>query len=75
MLIEAFFMFYLDSVIRTSEVITISVGILAFLFTICELITAAVQRRIYTELSPLPLVADPHKNRLDFGTLAHLLST
>ena len=59
MLIEAFFMFYLDSVSRTSEVITISVGILALLFTICELITAAVQRRIYTELSPLPLVADP----------------
>lgn len=42
------------------RVITTSVGILAFESKIHELITAAVQRRIYTELSPLPLMADPH---------------
>lgn len=50
-----------------------SVGILASKSPINELITAAVQRRIYTELSPLPLVADPHLNRIDFGTLPHSL--
>ncbi len=51
---------------------TLSVGILAFKFTLSELLTAAVQRRIYTELSPLPLVAGSHQNRLDFGTLAYI---
>src|SRR4028118_2081970 len=47
------------------RLITTSVGILALESKIHELITAAVQRRIYTELSPLPLMADPHQHRLD----------
>jgi len=51
---------------------TLSVGILAFKSTVSELFTAAVQRRIFTELSPLPLVAGSHQNRLDFGTLAYI---
>ena len=51
---------------------TLSVGILAFKFTLSELFTAAVQRRIFTELSPLPLVAGSHQNRLDFGTVPHI---
>jgi hypothetical protein len=56
-------MFFLDSVARTSPVLILLAGILAFESTSGKLITAAVQRRIYTGLSPLPLVADPHPNR------------
>ncbi len=50
---------------------TLSVGILAFKFTLSELLTAAVQRRIYTELSPLPLVAGSHQNRFSIQTLPY----
>ena len=60
--IDDVFMFFLDSVARTSPVFILLAGILAPESTSGKLITAAVQRRIYTGLSPLPLVADPHPN-------------
>ncbi len=36
-------------------------------------ITVAGQRRTFTVLSPLPLVAVTHQNRLDFGIVSHYL--